>query len=146
MDETGLVIENVRRGDTLRRTFIFIDKVTKLRIPIQDKLFQWTFKTNKSLDDEHPSVIKLVVDLSQPDPLGIKYHDLNSALGKVTLRLSPELTKKFTEVEYFWDLQEVIPLYDGEDLKDHDVISHLSGVCYPVLDVTKNYSQGTLVP
>ena len=148
MDESELnVIENVRRGDTLRRTFIFIDKTTKLRINIANKLFQWTFKTDKALADEHASVIKLSVDLSVEDPLGLTYQDLNATLGRVTLRLSPELTKKFTEVVYFWDLQEVIPLRDGsDDLKDHDVITHMSGVCYPELDVTKNYSQGTLVP
>lgn len=133
-------------GDTLEVDFTFLNGRTKLPENITGWILYWTFKPDFTMTDQHARTILQKIDLGVADPLNLKYKNFDPANGKVTLRLSPELTKKFILGKVYWDLQRVIPIYDsGSNLKDHDVITLEKNTATVVHHVTQTYLEGPLI-
>ena len=135
------------RGDTLEVNFSFLNGETNLPENITGWLLYWTFKIDPAIADNHATTVQSIVDLSVADPLNMKYKNLQALNGKVTLRLSPELTKKFTIGRMFWDIQRVTPIFDsGLILRDHNVETWAKSTVQVVIDVTKDYLTAPIVP
>jgi hypothetical protein len=140
------MISNFYRGDTHLVPLIFVNSASD-PIDIENWIFYLTLKLSPELSDTDPSCVQVKVNLSQSDPLGLIYRDLNAELGRVTVRLGPELTSKlYPDEVYFWDVQRSIPIYNTDDeLIDHDVKTYFTGTVKILPDITRTFRQGELV-